>query len=577
MPRHLPEAGLTWYRGSVRPYASLWHTLIRLGELNRLSLAQLPDRPANSQGRRAVRSNWYPLFNEANQIDTNKISIALGESPVCMRWSHLGPAPLWFRSHFTNHLRFCQTCLSQGYHSSLYSLKLLDTCPIHGEPFFDGCKCGKVIGNKLMSSDFRQFTRCECGATTFIDPENCRRPKITIEQTSALDGIVSWLEELSSVIKPVPYKTPIVIDVVTPGNLDVASWCDVFGIRYPEKLIKTISVHHSLSTTRGGPFHDIKSKPEKGTYRKFDKYWWHDTPATWAYRSICRHLRRHCANEDPRLGRRYSMPYDYGPEFRKNMQDPKFAAAYTEAEWVKYLELNAPRRRWPYRSPSIDPCQSFAGILRLFGEPGWLDHQNVASSVRTWLEYHWATYCMQAIWVYYNRRTERIVTAGNKWRLGEQLPLPIWDWAAKLQPDGSVLFACVEVSPPLLPIRRRKTKTVRTEEQQIKELSRAKTVQDACNGPCLTWNQRDGWTATTAIPPDGLRFRRHKLLGSFKQRPKFWLFQVGGVYIARMETVPLQVVEQSPREVISLLRIAYAQYERTFLTATDRVPNNNPT
>lgn len=565
MARYTPEGGLTWYRGSIRPYASLWHTLIRLGALNRLKLSELPDRPANSKGRRAARNTWYPLFNEANTTDTKKISIALGESPICMHWSHLGQVPPWFRSHFTNHLRFCQTCLSQGYHSSLYSLRLLDACPIHGEPFFDSCKCGKVIGNKIKSSDFRQYARCACGITTFIDSENCRIPKIAVEQTRVLDEIAAWLEELASVIKPGPYRVERFSRVVTPINLDISTLCDVFEIRYPEHLINTVSHRHSLSIARGGPFHGVVPKPEKDDYQEVDKYWRQDSPATWTYRSICRHLRRHCATDDPRIGRKYSVPFVYGSEFEKLIQDPKFAAAYTEAEWAKHLDRNARERRWPYRDPWADRNQKFIGQLELFGEPDWLNHQKVSSSTKTWLEYHWAAYCMLCIWVYYKNSTDRIVSGGNRWMFDEPSAFPVWDWAAKLHPDGSALFACVKASPSLPPSRRHKTKSVRTGEQQILELQRAKVVQDACKGPCLTWNQRDGWNVTTAEAPGNMTCKRLTLLGSFKDRPKFWLFQAAdGGYIARLETVALQVAEQSPREAISLLRTAYAQYERTY-------------
>lgn len=574
MARHTPEGGLTWYRGSIRPYSSLWHTLSRLGSLNCLNLSQLPDRPAFSERRRTSRDTWYPLFNDSNEIDTNKIAMALGESPISMRWSHLGDVPYWFRSNFTNHLRFCQTCLSEGYHSSFYSLRLLDKCPIHGEPLFDRCSCGKTISNKLKATDFRLYAKCTCGITTFIDPENCRSPKISIEQTRALDDIASWLEELSYVIKPMPYKGERFSEIVTPVNLDVATWCDVFEIRYPENLIKPVSPCRSITRTQGGPFHDSVHKPEKDNYKIPDKYWWQESPATWTYRSICRHLRRHCATEDTRIGQDYSRPHDISSEFNKLINDPKFAAAYTEAEWAKHLDRNARERRWPYRDPWADPNQKFIGLLELFGEPSGLNYQTIASSTRTWLEYHWAAYCMLCIFSYYKDRTERIVSGRQRWLVDEPSELPKWDWAAKVRPDGSALFACVKESPSLPPARRHKLKGVRTAEQQIFDLRRAKSVQVACMGPCLTWSHQDGWTVTTAIAPDGLGFKRHKLLGSFKQRPKFWLFPASGVYIARLDTVALQVVEKSPREAISLLRNAYSQYEKTFPAAGDRSPTS---
>lgn len=564
MARHTPEGGLTWYRGSIRPYSSLWHTLTRLGSLNRLDLSQLPGWPVNREGRSTHHNAWYPLFNESHKLDINQISFALGEPPSSMRWSHLGDVAPWIQSYFTNHLRFCQTCLSQGYHSSFYSLKLLDSCPIHEEQFITGCKCGKVIEKKLSSTDFRQYARCKCGMTIFIDPKNCRIPTITVEQTHALDNIAAWLEELISLIKPVDHKASRYFDVVVPIPIDVATWCDVFEIRYPENLIKYASQNHSFNISNGGPFHDATPKPKSGFSQRLDKYWWEDSPATWTYRSICRHLRRHGSIEDPRIGRKYSTPHVYYEEFKRLYQDPKFAAAYTEFEWARHLERNARVRRWPFRDPWADPNQKFIGQLEIFGEPDWLNHPNIAKSTRTWIEYHWAAYGMLCLWTYYKNRTDRIVSGGNRWLWGEGTALPGWNWAAKVQPDGSVLFACLDTSTSLLPTRRHKSKSARIYEQKSQELQRAMSIRDICKGPCLTWNHRDGWNVTTAIAPGKLGCKRHTLLGSFKERPKFWLYPANGGYIARLEIIALQVVEQSPREAISLLRNAYTQYLKTF-------------
>lgn len=577
MAHHEPEGELTWYRGSIRPYASLWHTLVRLGSLNRLSLSQIPDRPANIQGgRRADRNTWYPLFNEANEIDTNELAIALGESASSLRWSHLGNVVPWIRSHFTRHLRFCKTCLSLGYHSSLYSLKLLDACPIHGEPLFDGCPCGTVIGNKLTSANFRQYGHCTCGTTTFIDPENCRDPKIAVQQTQALDNIAVWLQELAALIKPVDYKVPRFSSVVTPAHLDVATWCDAFEIRYPENLIKSVSHRRLLTIAKGGPFHGAAPQPAKRTDRSLGKYWREDSPATWTYRSICRYLRRHGVSDDSRIGRKDAARYKYANAFGKLLQEPKFAAAYTEAQWARHLEPNVCERRWPYRDPWADPNQKFIGQLELFGAPDWRTHQNIAQSTRTWLEYHWAAYCMLCIWAHYKDRTDRIISVGNEWLIGEHIALPNWDWAAKVQPDGSALFACLNARTSIFPARCHKPKSARIREQQILELQRAKAVQDACKGPCLTWSQRDDWNVTTAVAPGSVGCKRHTLLGSFKERPKFWLFPTHGGYIARLETVALQVADQSPRDAISLLRSAYAQYERTFPTQERRTAEKHP-
>lgn len=91
---------LTWYRGSIRPYASLWITLIRLGRLNRMRLCDLPDRPQSPYGIQNPRQTWYPLFNNYNHIDTEKLAHALGEPPQAFNWSHLGHISPWLWGTF---------------------------------------------------------------------------------------------------------------------------------------------------------------------------------------------------------------------------------------------------------------------------------------------------------------------------------------------------------------------------------------------------------------------------------------------------------------------------------------------
>ncbi len=561
MARHIPEGGLTWYKGTILPYASLWHTLIRLGSLNRLSFSQLPDNPADSKGWRIVRANWYPLFNERNNVDINLILTALGESPGTMRWSHLGGLAPWLQSIFTNHLRFCQTCLSQGYHSSFYSLKLLDACPIHGEPLFDHCKCGAYVNSRQKSNNFRQYGKCYCTKTIYIDSECCRRPKITVEQTRTLDNIASWLEELNQLIKPEEFtRKSDYSDYVNPVRLDVAGWCNALEIDYPDQLIKSAPHGHTFAFEKGGPFLETTPKTKSDFNERPDKYWWEDSPATWTYRSICRHLRRHVLKEEPRLLRNYSTPHDHTADFKKFIQEPKFAAAYAESEWAKHFDQNARMRRWPYRDPWADPNQKFIGQLEVFGRPNWSNHPKISESIKTWLEYHWAAYCMLCIWTYYQDRTDQVVSSGNPWRWDKSNNLPSWDWVARVQSDGSVLFSCLKSRVPILPVRHHKSKSERIYDQKILELQRAKSVVDACKGPCLNWSQRDGWSVTPASAPDTLDYKRLTLRGRFTERPKFWIFPANGRYVARLETVALQAEEQSSREAISSLRTAYKQY-----------------
>jgi hypothetical protein len=275
--------------------------------------------------------------------------------------------------------------------------------------------------------------------------------------------------------------------------------------------------------------------------------------------------------EDKRIGRNNSMPYDPAAELKILIQDPKFAAAYTEAAWAEHLEHNVRQRRWPYRDPLANSSTKFVGQLEIFGAPQWSTNIKIDSRIETWLEYHWAAYCMLCVWVFYKNVTDRLVAGGSRWDETERIKRPEWDWAAKIQPNGSAVFVCLKGSTSVLPMRRGKSKNTRVYEHKLRELRKAETVINTCKGPCLTWNHRDGWLVGGAISPDEVSCKRHTLLGPFSGKPKFWLYTANDRYIARLEAVALQVDEQSPSEAISNLRTAYAQYIKKFSLEAQKI------
>jgi hypothetical protein len=118
---------LTWHAGSVLPYASLWHTVQRVCALNCLRSRELPNAAGRALGSR------FLLDNRGNSVDVALLAKWIGETPEVFRWSHLGALPGWVRAVLvTPNPRVCLSCLAVGYHAALFSVRLLDVCPIHG-------------------------------------------------------------------------------------------------------------------------------------------------------------------------------------------------------------------------------------------------------------------------------------------------------------------------------------------------------------------------------------------------------------------------------------------------------------
>ncbi|MBD5797376.1 hypothetical protein BHU24_22160 [Bacillus pseudomycoides] len=75
---------------------------------------------------------------------------------------HNDNANLWKSDKY--HLKYCQECLKQGYHSLLHQLVYIDYCFIHNTPLKNTCpSCTVVFIYNLKELRFSGPFKCECG------------------------------------------------------------------------------------------------------------------------------------------------------------------------------------------------------------------------------------------------------------------------------------------------------------------------------------------------------------------------------------------------------------------------------
>ncbi|MBL8351268.1 MAG: hypothetical protein JNL87_13270 [Burkholderiaceae bacterium] len=129
---------------------------------------------------------------------------ALGEPEAVFAWAHLGRLPRSVRSLIPPNIRVFRTCMAAGYHSALHSLRLLQTCPIHGCELADRCNCGELFTADQVVLQHMNPGYCRCGRMAFFTSQTCRRTTLRHDETRPMSMVAAWLERLAGVIRPLP-------------------------------------------------------------------------------------------------------------------------------------------------------------------------------------------------------------------------------------------------------------------------------------------------------------------------------------------------------------------------------------
>ncbi|MEZ7522203.1 hypothetical protein [Burkholderia vietnamiensis] len=554
----MPDARLTWHAGSVLPYASLWHTVLRACALNALHPRDLPSclahPPANVE-----------LIENRGHVDETVLAHALGESPTAFRWSSLGALPCWLdRSLVVPRPRLCLACLAAGYHTALFSIALLDACPIHGMPLVDRCHGGAPFPARLRSlTDYGTAGSCRCGRLHFFTRETCRQPVLTPAATRSLDPVAAWLDAMSTLIRPARLE-----EALRQPALDGVAWlaaaADTLGLPVPA-CFRTIPPIEVAAVSCGTEFPVAPShRPlSQQTIARNDgrTSYWSTTPATTVYRVLARHVRRHLAPGSAHWVAGFIDACDPLVIAEQVGGSRRARQAFVELLWARAAESGIEQRRWPDRPPP-------AGARGNFVEPVAADclvrgAADIDAGARDWLACHAARVSLGAAW----RDAQARATAAARSGVADwsaTTPTTSWRdsaWLARVTPAGLVAF--VASSQASSAAANRVDKATRQAADAAQRQGRRDTMWAAIQGACLTWTDDMGWHVIDAIAPADDDLRRRRLLGLPAGRPWCWLYRANdGRFVARGDGARLQVLAATPAAAIAALRRCATDYWR---------------
>lgn len=165
---------IVWRREWIRPYESAWSifekfkfaniversTIIRafgIEKVQKIKGSHIGDQfrdLLHLKGLDPSLTEYYLSFDlhTHNDQTIKKILSPLGK--------YLGRSDSWFSTH----LKWCKTCLQNGYHSVLHQFILFKNCPFHQEPLIENCPgCDASIPFLISDSNLGGAFLCKCG------------------------------------------------------------------------------------------------------------------------------------------------------------------------------------------------------------------------------------------------------------------------------------------------------------------------------------------------------------------------------------------------------------------------------
>jgi hypothetical protein len=557
---------LTWYRGSVLPYHSLWFTLMRVADLNQMKVKGLNDLMSKQGDLPSVmHERFVRTHHLGDEASIDRLAQTLGEPLSAFRWSHTAAVSQWTQSLFLSTPRVCPQCVLEGYHSALFSLKLLQTCPMHECEFMSACLCGENFPDRITDIACARGGNCGCGKFEFLSRKTCRQPTVDPTFTQPLDAVATWLDNISSVVR-LPISELSGKHETLPAWISlIQQWCDLYGIDYPSCFIRPAETKKPMIVKRFG--RPILKQSDFDTVRKTAitlEFGGHLKVHDAIYSSYSRHLRQHVAVDSHRWIRRFQKSGD-PLEIAAWMRDS--AQAYFAFAYMLWVHATDESRTWDFpahglskhapRNHKAESGRSGSTSVRLKSEKS----SNQEAEQLAWLRGHRAISSLEQLWDVAIKRASQAVESGSAtWGPLRSDPANS-EVVVRGDEDGAMTLLELRAEPakPIFEMKSRDGKARRISEAR---LQRAQSFSRLREETLELYHSFGGerWAQVEPQVPDGQLLRRWSLVDSGFHPHPFWLFSSENLYVARSRLAPLQESRDTAKDAIDALRESTIAY-----------------
>ncbi len=164
------RGGVIWNHQWIRPFESFWSVMQRFSVKNFPDLPTLLDLIVVDKNN-CPKALLVKQLTQGDRLSYRKLANLLltAESVIESMFPqniipnlHCGKLSYQFCS---SHLRYCQSCLLAGYHSTYFQLNSLNECPIHNRALYNACHhCGAGIPYQITATNLSAPYSCpHCG------------------------------------------------------------------------------------------------------------------------------------------------------------------------------------------------------------------------------------------------------------------------------------------------------------------------------------------------------------------------------------------------------------------------------